>query len=598
MVPALLVRAVFGLLVVATAGAFVITQRLKSETPVIERVFFRTEFSPNGDGREDELPMRFDLPEDDRVTVEIVDERGDVVREIAGDVRRGVEEAGIEWRRETARFTWDGRTDDGDIAADGPYRLRVTLRGEGRAVTAPREALVDTRPPRPDVVAVTPPTFVPGLRTGGRGRVRIRLREGQDPAPVFRVYRTDAGPPRLVARFEGPRFRRTAEWDGLDPGGDPVPDGVYTFSVTVRDKAGNLGTYPQQLTAEAAERRTGASARYLTAAGPLEPVRAGAVARIAVGPVQRRLRWSLSRLGSARPLARGRADAREFGVRVPARARDGVHLLRIQAGGRRAVVPLAVRSGRRADVLVVLPAITWEGRNPVDDDRDGFPDTLDSTSSIPIGRGFAHGRLPEGFEERVSPLLRYLDRQRLRYELTTDLALARGSGPRIAGHSGVLFPGSERWLTDEVDLELRRFVEAGGRVASFGTDAFRRRVSVGADVLAEPTAPELRNVFGEAAAEIAVEATPITATVNRIGLFDGTDGVFGLFDRLELSRSLVPGARRVAAAGLDDARPAVMGYELGEGLVIRFGAPGWASQLLTRPEVGAVTRRTWALLSR
>jgi hypothetical protein len=338
--------------------------------------------------------------------------------------------------------------------------------------------------------------------------------------------------------------------------------------------------------------------RYLSATGPLEPVRAGGVARIAVGPVRRRLRWSLSRLGAGRPLARGRAEAQEFGVRVPARARDGVHLLRIQAGGRRAIVPLAVRSGRPADVLLVLPAITWEGRNPVDGDRDGFADTLDTSSSIRIGRGFAHGRLPDGFEEQVSPLLRYLDRQRLRYELTTDLALARGTGPRMDGHSGVVFPAPERWLTEEVNLELRRYVEAGGRVASFGADAFRRRVSVGAEVLADPTAPEPRNVFGEAAAGIAVEATPITATVNRIGLFDGTDGVFGLFDRLELSRSLPPGARRVAAAGLDDARPAVIAYRLGGGLVVRFGAPQWASQLLTRPEVGAVTRRTWALLSR
>lgn len=594
---ALLVRAVFGLLVIATAGAFVITQRLKSETPVIERVFFKTEFSPNGDGNEDALGMRFDLPEDDRVTVEIVDERGDVVREIADDVRRGVDESGIRWRRETARFDWDGRTDGGDVAGDGPYRLRVTLRGEGRAVTAPREALVDTRSPRPDIVAVTPPTFVPGLR-GDRGRVRIRLREGYDPEPRFEVYRTDAGAPRLVASFDGPRFRRTAEWNGLEGNGDPVADGVYAFSITVTDKAGNRGSYNRPPTREGAEPRTGASARYLSAAGPLEPVRSGAVARIAVGPVQRRLRWSLSRLGSSRPLARGRADAREFGVRVPPRARDGVHLLRIQAGGRRAVVPLAVRSGRRADVLVVLPAITWEGRNQVDGDRDGFSDTLDTAESVRIGRGFAHGRLPEEFEERTSPLLRYLDRQRLRYELTTDLALARGSGPRIDGHSGMLFPGSERWLTEEADLELRRFVEEGGRVASFGTDAFRRRVSLGAEVLAEPTAPELRNVFGEAAAEIGVPPTPITATANRIGLFDGTDGVFGLLDRLELSRSLVPGARRVAAAGLDDARAAVVAYELGEGLVIRFGAPQWASQLLTRPEVGAVTRRTWALLSR
>lgn len=594
---ALLVRAVFGLLVIATAGAFVVTQRLKRETPVIERVFFRPEFSPTCGCEENTLAMRFDLPDDDRVSVELVDERGDVVREIAGDVPRGVDAQGIEWRGVTARFRWDGRTDGGGVAPDGAYRLRVTLRDEGRAVTAPREALVDTRPPRPDIVAVTPPTLVPGL-SGGRGRVRIRLAEGQDFPPLFEVYRTDAGPPRRVASFEGPRFRRTAEWDGTDDRGRPLPDGVYAFRVTTRDKAGNRGRFPRRLDAANAPPRTGASIRYLSASGPLEPVRAGGIARIAVGPIARRLRWNLSRLGSPRPLARGSGGGRELAVRIPRRARTGVHLLRIQAGGRRAVVPIAVRDGRRANVLVVLPAITWEGRNPVDSDRDGFPDTLDGAAAVGVGRGFAHGRLPAEFEQRVGPLLRYLDRRRFRYELTTDLALARGDGPRLGTHSGVLFPGTERWLTEELDLRLREYVRRGGRVASFGIDAFRRRVSLTADELADPSAPELLDVFGEATTGIAVAATPITVTVNLIGLFDGTDGVLGSFRALELSRELPRGARRVAAAGLDDARAAVIGYRLGEGLVLRFGVPQWASQLLSRPEVGDVTGEAWQLLSR
>lgn len=600
-----LVRAVFGLLVVATAGAFFFTQRLKRAEPVVERVWFADHFSPNGDGREDTVDLRFDLPEDDRVTVEIVDETGEPVRELADDVPRGADRGGVRWTgpgERTARLTWDGRTDAGRAAPDGVYRMRVTLREEGRLLTAPRELRLDTTAPRPRIVEVSPPTIVPTLDADEpRGRVRIRLERGHDPEPVFQVYRTDAGEPRLMRTFKGPRFRKTAIWDGRDESGEPVPDGVYAFRVTVQDAAGNEGSAPaaKPPTAESTPERTGVEARYLTASGPLVPVEAGRTARIQVGPIPRRVRWTLSRLGSARAIARGGEErGREFAIRVPRDARTGLHLLRVRAGGHRGIVPIAVDGRRSAKVLVVLPAITWQGRNPLDDDRDGFPDTLDSAGSVLVERGFAHARLPEGLESRVAPILRFLDEQRLRYDLTTDLALARGQGPQLDGRTGLLFPGSERWLTEDLDRRLREYVEGGGRVASFGVDSFRRRVRLAGDALAEPSAPELRNVFGEEVAKVSVPEAPLTVTSDSIAMFDRTDGFVGLFERLELSRSLAAGLELVAAAGRDAEHPAFVVYRLGDGLVLRAGAPGWARQLEPGSEIARVTERTWKLLSR
>ena len=64
------------------------------------------------------------------------------------------------------------------------------------------------------------------------------------------------------------------------------------------------------------------------------------------------------------------------------------------------------------------------------------------------------------------------------------------------------FPGSERWLTEAADLRLRRWVDGGGKLASFGTDAFRRRVELAdAERLLDPTPPEATNVFGERVAQ-------------------------------------------------------------------------------------------------
>src|SRR4051812_33393235 len=113
------VRVFFVLLALATVGAFVLTQKLKRSTPVVERVFFPRYISPNGDHRKDTATIRFDTRKRDYVTVSIVDESGNEVRRLANERRL---------RRGTHVFVWNGREDSGRIAPDGDYRLRVTLR--------------------------------------------------------------------------------------------------------------------------------------------------------------------------------------------------------------------------------------------------------------------------------------------------------------------------------------------------------------------------------------------------------------------------------------------------------------------------------------
>jgi hypothetical protein len=249
-------------------------------------------------------------------------------------------------------------------------------------------------------------------------------------------------------------------------------------------------------------------------------------------------------------------------------------------------------------VLVVLPAISWQGLNPVDDDGNGFPDTLPVSPSVGLARPLAFGRLPAPLLRETAPLLRYLDGQRLRYDLTTDLALARGAGPPLAGHRGVLFAGSELWLTEALDSELRGYVDRGGRVASFGADAFRRTVRLTASTLSDPSARQETNVFAEATRRARSEAAPLVVHADKLGLFAASDGFVGLFTRFEQQQSIVSGARTLAAAGRDPRHPAFVAYRLGKGVVVRAGAPGWARAIRGEPEVAAATRATWALLSR
>jgi hypothetical protein len=279
--------------------------------------------------------------------------------------------------------------------------------------------------------------------------------------------------------------------------------------------------------------------------------------------------------------------------------------VRVRTGEGRVALPLVVQgrarrggSARRARVLVVLPAIAWQGANPVDDDANGFADTLDGSSSVGVARPFAFGRLPAALGRETAPLMRLLQTQGVRYDLTTDLALARGHGASLAGHAGVLFAGSERWLTERLDAELRDYVEAGGHVVSFGTDAFRRTVRLTATELADPSAAQRANVFGEQTAPSSSAAAPLVVDSDELGLFRASDGFIGLFTRFERQQALVSGARVLSAAGRDPKHPAFVAYRLGRGTVVRAGTPQWARATATDTEVAAVTRATWDLLSR
>jgi len=582
-----LVRAAFALIVGATIAAFFVTQRLKGEFPLVIRFAASPNtISPNGDGVRDGTSVGFDLSEPAKVSFSVVDSEGNEVRRLvdnrplAGDAKH--------------RYFWNGRDQDGRRVPDGTYRLRVVRRDEGRVINSLKKVKVDTRPPKVRLTSARPGVIAPG-DPGQQPRVTIRYRGPRNGAPEFRIFRTDEGPPRVVARFRGDKERR-AVWHG-SLRGRPAVDGDYAFTVTVRDTAGNRAVSPTDIpTARLARPGTGVAVRHLTLAGPLGAVRAGALAGLVVGPYTHSFGFSLSRVGSRRVVKRGRRVGGRFRVRVPPRARTGLYLVRVQAGRHRAVWPLAVNArSRRRGPLVVLPAISWQGRNRVDDDLDGFADTLDSSRSIGLGRPFAGGGTPPGLAGQAAPLLRFLDRERLPYELTTDLSLARHQGPSLGTEPGVALAGGSRWLTPELLRRLRRYVEAGGRLASFGSDALRRSVRLGAASLHDPTTAHRENALGERTALLRAPPAPLSVEQDRLGLFRSRFvGEFSIFER---SAGLPRGARRLAAAGRDPGQPAFIAYRLGRGLVVRVGTPQW-TRATSSAEVSGVTKRMWALLRR
>jgi hypothetical protein len=586
----------FALFVIATGGAFFVTQRLKRSDPIVSRVFFQPWIGPACRCDKSHVTLRFDLPKAQRVTVSLVNREGEVVKTFADDVFLS---------KGTHPYRWDGRDDDGVIVPDGSYRMRVGLREEGRSVTAPRVLRVDTRAPRPKIVAVTPPTVVPGSASR-RGRVRIRFVGPSNPPAEISVWRTDAGPrPIKVATLSGHRGRQTATWDGL-VNGRPAPEGAYAFSVTVQDKAGNKGSVPRRLppVKRQAVARGGVSVAYFTLQGPLVPVRPGAIARFTVGPVPRATRWRLATYGRGGTLRSGISHGSTIAVRIPRDADSDIYSVSATAGERRATWPLVVSNPRgAAPVLVVLPAMTWQGQNAEESNRDGWPDTLDAGDDVPLARPFLRGRPPQSIVTQSVATLEYLAHIRANYDLTTDVALAAGKTPAIEGHNGVLYAGTQRWITPKLFLQLRRFVTGGGTAVSLGEDALRRGVDLQNGMLVDPSRRRRADVFGERASSFTSPDAPLVLSQDKLAIFGGSDGYIGSFTRFERSDALDPKAALLTAGSRpplpnEADKPDFVAYTLGKGLVIRTGTDQWAAALADSPEVGNAMRRMWTLLSR
>ena len=209
-------------LIGGTSAAFAITQSLKNErSPVGVPRFTPRVIAPTCDcpGAVAELALR--MRSADRVTAEIVDADGDTVRILATDepVRRG-----------PLSFQWDGRADDGAVAQDGRYRLKVDLEREGRTLLLPTTITVDTVAPRVRILEV---------RQRVDGKIGVVYRADDRAAAVLAVEGEEL-PETVVnrGRFR-PRGRAKINWSGqID--GVPLPPGEYTLVLQVRDTAGNL----------------------------------------------------------------------------------------------------------------------------------------------------------------------------------------------------------------------------------------------------------------------------------------------------------------------------------------------------------------------
>jgi hypothetical protein len=223
--PTLVVLALLG----CTAAAFAVTESLKLERSPISDTHVSKVVAPDSLSN-DTAAIGFLLRKPDRLTVEIVNGGGEVVRRLARDRAA---------RRGTQQFTWDGRNDAHEVVPDGTYRPRVHLAREHRTILLPNPIRMDATPPLVRLVSARPRVFSPDCDFVNE-LVRIRYQTNEK-ARAF-LYVDGESKTRVK------RYLRAGKFDWGGKSARYLKPGPHRIRLRAFDLATNLGPPSRALT--------------------------------------------------------------------------------------------------------------------------------------------------------------------------------------------------------------------------------------------------------------------------------------------------------------------------------------------------------------
>jgi hypothetical protein len=215
--PIVVVLALLG----CTAAAFAVTEGLKLEHSPISNTHVGKNVAPDSLSYKT-VPIGFQLRKPDRVTVELVNGNGDVVRTLARSRR---EPSGA------LQFLWNGRGDNREVVRDGVYRPRVHLANAHKTIVLPNPITMDATAPFVRLVSVTPGVISPD---GDSIRDHVRIRYQTSEPARAKLY-VDGEPRTLVFRF-----LRAGKID-WPRGSLRLKPGRHLIRLRALDRATNLG---------------------------------------------------------------------------------------------------------------------------------------------------------------------------------------------------------------------------------------------------------------------------------------------------------------------------------------------------------------------
>jgi flagellar hook capping protein FlgD len=213
----LLVLALLG----CTAAAFAVTEGLKLEKSPIARTKVGKVVAPDS-VKHAKVRIEFVLRKADRLTVQIEDGNGDVIRTLARSKPAP---------RGTQAFQWNGRDDRGHVVPNGIYRPRVHLAREHRTIVLPNPIRLDATAPLIQLVSVKPRVFSPD-GDFQHELIRLQYRANEQSRAIMYL---DGN--RRTTVF---RYVRAGKFDWGGRAARNLPAGTYRIYLRGLDRAGNL----------------------------------------------------------------------------------------------------------------------------------------------------------------------------------------------------------------------------------------------------------------------------------------------------------------------------------------------------------------------
>ncbi len=246
-------------------------------------------FSPSGNSVKKTISFGLEIGQNSgisRWTFDIREKSGKLVKRFEGD------------GAPPDKITWDGKNLDNQFVVDGVYLFSLSLvtpSGTSEAIP-PSQVIVDRVPPLASA-SVNPKVFSP-TSTTGKNEAEFDL-QGSDKYGIYEWLLTLRDSNGASARNFGGKGDppRAVRWDGKGDFQEDLPDGTYSFSLTVVNIAGTKVVTPP---GHVAIKRTGVvstieiSPRVIAPAGNGYPDHQTAVIHISAGAQEGVDTWKLA----------------------------------------------------------------------------------------------------------------------------------------------------------------------------------------------------------------------------------------------------------------------------------------------------------------
>lgn len=259
-----------------TAVALGVIEGFKLEKNPISGPHISNSFSPVCGCPEHVARISFRLRNTGKLTLEVIDTDGRLVRTLVN---------GRRLYKTKHSFVWNGRTDSGQLVPDGFYKLRLHLGGQHRTIVLPKGTRVDTKRPSAVLLGVKPLVLSPdGDHIRDAVAVRYRVSEQAHVRLLVDGHVAVRGAPI--------RLQATLYWPGTLRG-VPLPAGIHRISLVAQDLAGNLSRPTRSVRVQI---------RYVAFLAKVVRVRLGSSFSVRVLTDARVVRWNfLGRTGTSRP---------------------------------------------------------------------------------------------------------------------------------------------------------------------------------------------------------------------------------------------------------------------------------------------------------